>query len=336
MADYTITGSIEADSYELSGGGGLVNTSDTLTNNFLVRGNGGTDVDIATSDDVHGTFFEDDGEVINMRPSTDQLAGINFQESSAGVDTARMTFDDSNDRLTLFSQGDVHLTSFAGLTLNSNTDLTMLLGVSAAARFDRANGTDADPLVEFDTAENTNGGFMCLIVGGRDPVANSVTALDNTLYSREGFANSDLLLNISPTIAATDDWISLRENSTITWGGKDMNTSPTTNYLLPGNQNRSAQTSVKQVPIQRGGFLKGFSMRHTTAPGNSNLVVYTVQVNAVDTAITVSIAADSTTKVTDSTNGVFVVEGDLISVKVTKALAIGNTPTDIFGNLGVS
>lgn len=108
----------------------------------------------------------------------------------------------------------------------------------------------------------------------------------------------------------------------LTWGDGSVAASTATRYLEPGWEAGTAPLAPIQWRSSRPGTLRNLRVRHNTPVGNGNAVVYTLRVNGVATALTVSLAstgADGSNLV----NSVSVVAGDLLDIEVTKALAIG-------------
>ena len=69
-------------------------------------------------------------------------------------------------------------------------------------------------------------------------------------------------------------------------------------------------------------MLKNFFVRHNAANGNGNSVVYTVLVNGVATAITVTLASGAVGQASDTVHTVVIAQGDRISIRATKAATI--------------
>jgi hypothetical protein len=75
------------------------------------------------------------------------------------------------------------------------------------------------------------------------------------------------------------------------WGNNDVGTATTTRFLDSWWSSRTAPSSDdRQRPLARAGTLRNLVVRHGLAGGNGNSVVYTVLVNGVATAITVTLA----------------------------------------------
>lgn len=116
-------------------------------------------------------------------------------------------------------------------------------------------------------------------------------------------------------------------SAVLIFGNNNFAATITTRFLSPGNKSGTADTAIRSMVAPRAGTLRNLRIIHNVPAGNGNLVVYTVQINAIDTAITASIASTASTA-SDLVNTATVAAGDLISVKITKALAIGTSPTD--------
>lgn len=119
--------------------------------------------------------------------------------------------------------------------------------------------------------------------------------------------------------------------SVLSFGAASVLTTTTTRYLYPNYQTANASTTVVQMRVPQTGTLKNFYL-HQTGAGNGNDIVYTVRVGGVATALKVTIASTGTNG-SDTVNSVAVVAGDLVDIEVTKALAIGTSPSDIVATL---
>ena len=76
--------------------------------------------------------------------------------------------------------------------------------------------------------------------------------------------------------------------------------------------------------MTRAGTIRELYARVTTAPGVGNSRVFRIRLNAVNTALTVTIAGANTTG-NDVVNTVAVVAGDLISIALTRVGAANAT-----------
>lgn len=115
---------------------------------------------------------------------------------------------------------------------------------------------------------------------------------------------------------------------TFVYGNAGVFTTTATRYLDPFWQNANAGTANLQVVVPHAGYLSNLAVGHGTAGVGTNPIVYTVQINGANTALTVSMLPTASTGV-DATDYVAVNAGDLVGVAVTKALAITSSPANI-------
>jgi hypothetical protein len=125
-------------------------------------------------------------------------------------------------------------------------------------------------------------------------------------------------------------WImaSTRIPSLILFGNSGVASTTTTRFLTSGFDSITAPTVAIQFRIPIGGTLRNMRIHVRAGAGNGNLIVYTLRVNSIATALTVSMASTAT----DGSNLVAAVgvnAGDLIDIQVTKALNVGAAPSDI-------
>ena len=374
-----------------TGTAGNVTTSDVLTNNFLVRGNGTTDIDIVSSDDVAGIFTEATNTSLTIRADTDDSITYQLMDS-AGVSAAVFQYNDMTDQVILASTDEMTVEALSGsdlnligdqnldmtatlgsvsltatttmgiqsttdmtiesttggiditsqdpvsiestsstVTISTSTDVEVALDAGGAMRFSRPNGNDDQEMISMSTAGGNNAAAFDLMIGDRDP--SSLNAFNNTLWMVQDGNDSAPFFNVGAS-GQTSDYVNLRNGSTIIFGARTINSTVTTTYLFPGAQDRAGLTTVIHLSAQRDGLLKDFIVHHNEGAGNGNDIVYTVQVNDIDTAITVTIASTSTTPTTDLVNRVFVSQGDLISIKASKALGIQTSPQVVTANIG--
>jgi hypothetical protein len=116
------------------------------------------------------------------------------------------------------------------------------------------------------------------------------------------------------------------------WGNSSVSPTTTTRYLSPFFDGSLAETSPIQFRVLRSGFLDKLRVRHNSPSGNGNLIVYTVRVASVATALAVSMASTAT----DGSNFVTslaVTAGDLVDIRVTKALNVGASPGNVIAEV---
>lgn len=98
----------------------------------------------------------------------------------------------------------------------------------------------------------------------------------------------------------------------------------TARFLAPGFDSGTAPTlRQRTIRAPRAGTLKSLFLYHNNPVGNGNPIVYTVLVNNVATAITVTLASTGT-NASDTANQVAVAQGDEIDLRASKAAGIGN------------
>jgi len=144
-----------------------------------------------------------------------------------------------------------------------------------------------------------------------------------------------VFINVRGADAVIDDDLVTRRQLTaqggtplLLWGNSSVAASTTTRYLTPGYSDNIAQTTETRFIVESSGVLKRLAVRHNGTAGNGNPIVYTVLVNGVATAITVSLASTGTSA-TDLVNTAAVVPDDEISLRATKAATIATSPSNI-------
>jgi hypothetical protein len=114
----------------------------------------------------------------------------------------------------------------------------------------------------------------------------------------------------------------------ISWGNESIGTTSTTRYLAPAYDQGTSPTSEIGQTVARAGNVRIFTVFHNAGNGNGNDVVYTLRVNGIDTALTVTLASTDTAAVT-ATGAVAVVAGDVLTVSVAKAIGINSSPDGV-------
>jgi hypothetical protein len=114
---------------------------------------------------------------------------------------------------------------------------------------------------------------------------------------------------------------------TLTWGDGNLGSSADTRLLHPSYNALSTATTVGNAVewvAPRAGTLRNLFVRHNTANGNGNNVVYTVFKNGVATAITVTLATGAIGQASDLVNTVALAQGDVVNITAVKAATIAN------------
>lgn len=112
------------------------------------------------------------------------------------------------------------------------------------------------------------------------------------------------------------------------WGNNSVSATTTTRYLSPGFDQTLAQTTPVAFRVPRAGTIRNMYVIHNTGAGNGSAIVYTLRVNGVATALSVSLASTGSTA-EDIVDTVAVVAGDRIDIEVTKAASVGSSPVDV-------
>lgn len=118
------------------------------------------------------------------------------------------------------------------------------------------------------------------------------------------------------------------------WGDASVSATTTTRYLTPGYADGTSGTSPIQFRMLSAGTLRRLRVRHNSTAGNGNAIVYTVRVNGVASALTVSLASTSSDG-SDLSNTVAVAAGDLVDIEITKATSVGTSPSEVMASLEV-
>jgi hypothetical protein len=134
----------------------------------------------------------------------------------------------------------------------------------------------------------------------------------------------------SLTFEAVRDESDATEN--MLFGAGSVGSSTTSRYLFPCYSDSLAQTVPVQFRASRAGTLKNLRVRHNVTAGNGNAIVYTIRINGVASALTVSLLS-TTADGSDLVNTAAVSAGDLIDVIITKASAVGGSPKDVIASV---
>lgn len=116
------------------------------------------------------------------------------------------------------------------------------------------------------------------------------------------------------------------------WGANSIASTTVTRYLYPGFGNATADTNAIQFRVPRAGTFRNMRVYHNIPAGNGNPIVYTLRVNGIPSALSVSMASTAS----DGSNlvtTVAVVAGALVSLEITKAASIGSSPVDVLASL---
>lgn len=202
-------------------------------------------------------------------------------------------------------------------------------------------------LVRFQVMPFENGLYQVDIVGGgatgtwtRIATLSTSAQLDTfaLVKVREGLVDADhefILITDPPyVIGVTPLTFTMYppgmtvSSAILSWGNDAIGTTTTTRFLTPWYSDTLAQTTAIRWRAPRAGTAKNLRVRHNTTAGNGNSIVYTLRVNGVASALTVSLASTGS-DASDLVNTVAIAAGDLLDLIVTKALSIAGSPSDI-------
>ena len=128
----------------------------------------------------------------------------------------------------------------------------------------------------------------------------------------------------------------IRDAALITFGANSVSSTTSDRWLYPSYQNTLAPTIAMyfRLPFKRSGKIRNLRIFHNTPGGNGLNIVYTLQVEAISTLLSVTIPSTSQ----DGSNLINVASfnpGDRVSLYVQKAASIGASPLDIIASMEV-
>lgn len=153
---------------------GNVTTSDTLTDNFLVRGNGGVDIDICTSDDTAGIFADAASAQLSIRAVTNATVGFGLQDDT-GTTILNIGYDDQLNTSTLDSAADFTFDVSAGalnFSVSGADEDVNIDSVSGRVVITTPGGTAGDNILLNDLVTvDTTGQFVDIALDSATGVA---------------------------------------------------------------------------------------------------------------------------------------------------------------------
>ena len=117
----------------------------------------------------------------------------------------------------------------------------------------------------------------------------------------------------------------------LVFGAGSLTSTVTDRFLYPGFDAAVATTLVASIRAPYAGVLRNLYVRHTAAGAGGTGIVYTVRVNGVASALSVTLAAAAN----DGNNlvaAVNVAAGASIDVLVGKNSALGSTPQGVLAS----
>jgi len=138
---------------------------------------------------------------------------------------------------------------------------------------------------------------------------------------------------VNVTLATTTDTAG-KGIGILGWGNSSISAGADTRFLDAWyNQAVAPLVLDGGLPCPRAGTINNLFVRHNVAIGNGATVVYTVMVNGVATAITVTLATNAIGQASDLVNSVAVAQGDVIGLRAVKAASIGNGSQEVTSTL---
>jgi len=147
------------------------------------------------------------------------------------------------------------------------------------------------------------------------------TALTSLPWASSGHTGTaDTFAGFDGGGAAT--YLTAGGSAQLLWGDNTVGSTTTTRYLTPGYDDGLAETIPTQIRAIRAGTVQNMRVRHNTPGGNGNSIVYTLRVNGVASALSVTLASTASDN-SDLASTVAVAAGDLLDIEVTKAAVVG-------------
>ena len=168
------------------------------------------------------------------------------------------------------------------------------------------------------------------IVVNADDIQVGVLATDAQHGARGGGTQHAVATGLAAGFMSAADFTKLAAVTVgvLGWGNDNVQTNTTTRYLSPWYSSATAGTSPIQYRVPVAGTLKNFYVHHNVTAGNGNAIVYTIRINGVASALTVSMASTAADG-SDLVHTVAVAQGDLVDVAVTKVASVGTSPSSI-------
>ncbi len=277
--------------------------------------------------------------VVQITPGVDDIVAVRFRDSSLATkldvgysDLLDVSFFTTTTDISIQSTGgDVVLIADAGDVSHTVTLGSFFVNYNTGASFTATGSNDTASIFSLNQT-NTNPGKLEFKVGDRDP-RGVYASTASTLSIVEDGQSSDILFHVG---AASDNtsYVSLKDAAVLTFGAEEIGATTTTKYLYPNFSKEIASTSRRAWPCPREGFLTNLHIYHEIPAGNDNSIVYTVRVNAVSSALAVTLGSNTSQGANVLvTNFVPVSQGDLIDIQVTKAADVGVTPTTVIATM---
>jgi hypothetical protein len=179
------------------------------------------------------------------------------------------------------------------------------------------------------------GGVATVTIPGGMAIQNQGSALPTNPYKLINFRGNGVAATDGPPGGNADVTIPLA--ALLVWGADDIGGDADTRFLGPGSVAIAGSLDNRRIPIvfQSASALRCLYVRHGVANGNGASVVYTVLVNGVATALTVTLATAAVGQARDIVHEVAIAPGDVVSIQVAKATPIGLGALNVYAVLEV-
>ena len=299
---------------------------------FVVSSITPTFIEIGGSSGGNGTVIGPSSTTDNAIARWDGTDGYYIQNSS-------VTIDDSGNIVTAGTLNSINIASHGSRHNPDNSDpvtvaAPIALTVGGSNNIGTANSLSRSDHVHSLPAFGSSAGTFA--EGNDSRLTNDRTA--------SGLRTASTIVSISGATAPTVGQVLIATSGTngiwapftsmVHWGNNSVTNTTTIRFLSPGWIAGTAPTAAIQWRVPFAAVLRNLYIRHGTGAGNGNNIVYTVRVNTVASSLSVAIPSTSVNG-EDTANSVTVAAGDLIDIRVSKAVDVATSPSNIMATLQV-
>jgi hypothetical protein len=247
-------------------------------------------------------------QVVSVRLGTSQV--INAYSPSAGKFLASL-----KQGLELHTKSVT--ASYVVDSVAGQTDLFLACALTAPSTITLPACSVGRVLFVSDTLNNFASNPLTLTPAGGNTLSGSASSKIIPVSGWSGFLMGD---------ATGTNWILSSTPPTggvLTWGANDINTAVGNRFLFPGGYSAvtASATDVWRVRVPRAGTLHNLYVKQNTLSTSALTVTYTLLVNGVASALTVTQAGNVSTGA-DTSHAVAVAAGAELSLQVSKAAIV--------------
>lgn len=159
----------------------------------------------------------------------------------------------------------------------------------------------------------------------------AVTAAGEITLAGNAGVSGQLITSNGPGVAPTWQTPAFATSAQVIWGAANISSAADTRVVPVGYDDTLISTQTpKGYSAPRAGTFRNMRVRYNTANGNGASAVWTLRVNGVLTALTVTLATGAMGVGSNLVNTVPVAAGDLIEMVVSKAASIGSGVLEAF------